>query len=455
MPSRLIALALLALSLAAAVSAAPAAQLGAATVSTTTFLISGRGFGHGVGMSQYGALGLAKRGVVYDRILAHFYPGTELGPAPVTRIRVLLGEGLRKVAVSSSVPFRVDDGTGSSRDLPEGRYVLGPGLRLRLGPGAEPEPLTGPLTFLPGSEPLRLNDRAYRGTLSVGVDGKELNVVNSLSLEAYVRGVVSMEVPDDWPLEAVKAQAVAARSYALAQRRGGAIFDVYADTRDQVYGGVAAETPVTDEAVSETRRQVVTYGGSVATTYYFSSSGGRTAAFADVFGPEQIPYLVSVPDPYDTLSPYHHWGPVAVRAGVAARRLGVPGLTELRPVPAGGRAREVVAIGLAGEVTLPATGVRRALELRSTWLRVGLLRLARPSGAIAPGAQTVLTGAVRDVDGAILEQRAPGADWEPGPDLELQADGSFSVAVAPSGTTQYRLSTGEVKGGVIRVQVAS
>ena len=156
-------------------------------------------------------------------------------------------------------------------------------------------------------------------------------MVNSVSIEAYTRGVVSSEMPHDWPLEAVKAQAVAARSYALAHRRGGT-FDVYNDTRDQVYGGIAAETPVGDEAVAGTKRQVLLYDGKVATTFFFSSSGGRTAAVTDVFASAKpTPYLVSVPDPYDTSSPYHTGARCPSGATTASQMLAVAGSPSSAP----------------------------------------------------------------------------------------------------------------------------
>src|SRR5207245_11685370 len=133
------------------------------------------------------------------------------------------------------------------------------------------------------------------------------------------------------------------------------VFDVYNDTRDQVYGGIAAETPVGDQAVAGTKRQVLLYDGKVATTYFCSSSGGRTAAITDVFtSAKPTPYLVSVPDPYDTASPYHTWGPVAVGAGIAGKKLSVPGLVDLQPAPPTGRARSVVATGRDGHTTLAA-----------------------------------------------------------------------------------------------------
>jgi len=261
-------------------------------------------------------------------------------------------------------------------------------------------------------------------------------------------------MPHDWPLEAVKAQAVAARSYALAHRRGG-VFDVYGDTRDQVYGGIATETAVGDQSVAGTKRQVLLFGGKVATTYFFSSSGGRTAAITDVFqSAKPTPYLVSVPDPYDTASPWHTWGPVTITAATAAKLLQAPGLTDLRPVPATGRARAIVVVGLNSNVTVAGGVARRALGLRSTWIKVGVLSLSRPGGIVGAGTSVTLAGRAKQVDGVTLEQRPPGGDWQAGPALSLQSDGTFSVAVEPAETTQFRLSAGAVKSAALSVPVA-
>ena len=149
-------------------------------------------------------------------------------------------------------------------------------------------------------------------------------MVNVVALEAYLRGVVATEMPKDWPLEALKAQAVAARSYALARVLKGKPFDLYADWRSQVYGGIPAEAPRATEAVQATARQVLLYDGKVATTFFFSSSGGRTATGAEVFGVD-VPYLVSVDDHWDERSPHHAWQPrvltgAAIKKAYAARR---------------------------------------------------------------------------------------------------------------------------------------
>ena len=115
-------------------------------------------------------------------------------------------------------------------------------------------------------------------------------------------------MPDHWLLQAYQAQAVAARSYALASLRPAAPFDLYADSRNQVYAGIAAETGTTNDAIGQTAGQVLSYEGSVIRAYYDSDSGGRTAAIEEVSaGSAPRPYLVSVSDPYDSLSPYRHW----------------------------------------------------------------------------------------------------------------------------------------------------
>jgi SpoIID/LytB domain protein len=118
-------------------------------------------------------------------------------------------------------------------------------------------------------------------------------------------------------------QAVAARSYALASRKTGGSFDVFADTRSQVYGGILSEDPRTTEAVNATKGQIVLFDGKVAWTFFSSSSGGKTASIQDVWpDSDPLPYLVSVDDPYDTISPYHDWGPVAFTAAELKAKLG-------------------------------------------------------------------------------------------------------------------------------------
>ena len=130
-------------------------------------------------------------------------------------------------------------------------------------------------------------------------DGGVLTTVNRVPLERYVASVVAAEMPADWPYAALRAQAVAARSYAVATRRSGR-FDAYPDTRDQVYGPVERERPRATRATHATRSRVVRYGERVAVAYFSSSSGGRTATPRSAWGASvRLPYLRSVRDPYD------------------------------------------------------------------------------------------------------------------------------------------------------------
>jgi stage II sporulation protein D len=149
----------------------------------------------------------------------------------------------------------------------------------------------------------------YRGAMELrGNGGGGIIAVNVVPLDAYVQGVIPGEMPASWLPEALKVQAVAARSYALATDAGGPLFDQYADTRSQVYKGMSAEQPTTNAAARETAGQVVLYDGAVATTFYFSTSGGRTENVENSFiGAAASPYLKSVSDPYDDISPRHRW----------------------------------------------------------------------------------------------------------------------------------------------------
>jgi stage II sporulation protein D len=167
----------------------------------------------------------------------------------------------------------------------------------------------------------------YTGTtLGMAPAGARVRVlvgstVQQVPLESYVRGVVSAEMSSSWPLAALETQAVASRTYALTAHAGGSRFDVYADTRSQVYRAAAAYTPETDAAVAATAGQVVTYAGNPAITFFFASSGGRTETVENAFpGSLPQPWLRSVPDPYDGGS-LHSWT-LALSFRTAAARLG-------------------------------------------------------------------------------------------------------------------------------------
>jgi stage II sporulation protein D len=158
----------------------------------------------------------------------------------------------------------------------------------------------------------------YRGVLRVQSAGSGLTLVNRLDLESYLLGVVPREIGQVGPelVEAAKAQAVAARTYAVRYlgRRSAQGFDVYATVDDQVYGGVAAEYAPVSRAVIETAGQILEYGGQPILAYYHSTCAGRTAAIEEVWNDRPLPYLVSVEDvdprtgeAYDRTSSRFHW----------------------------------------------------------------------------------------------------------------------------------------------------
>src|SRR5438045_867830 len=276
-----------------------------AAAGAATFVVTGHGWGHGVGMSQYGAYGYAQKGIGYAKIVLHYFPGTELGAAPLSKVRVLLTSGVATLPVGSAGDFRVRDATGAVHDVTAGSYTLTPALKLKVDGEATARALAGPLLFQPGSSPLQLK-HLYRGSIQVDVVDGKLRAINMVGLEQYLYGVVPSEMPFTWHPEALKAQAVVARSYALATRKSGA-FDLYPDTRSQVYLGVEHEKPSTNAAVDATAGKVLLYQGEVAKTFFFSTSGGRTASAEAVWG-QPVPYLLSVPDPSHATSPYEHWG---------------------------------------------------------------------------------------------------------------------------------------------------
>src|SRR6266581_7824997 len=371
--------------------AAPArVQKTAATTGTATFVVTGHGWGHGVGMSQYGAYGYAQKGVGYAKIVLHYFPGTELGAAPVSKVRVLLTSGVATLPLGSAADFRVRDATGAVHDVTAGSYTLTPALKLKVDGEATARALPGPLLFQTGSSPLQLK-HLYRGSIQVDlVDGK-LRAINMVGLEQYLYGVVPSEMPFTWHPEALKAQAVVARSYALATRRTGA-FDLYSDTRSQVYLGLEHEKPSTNAAVNDTAGQVVLYEGEVAKTYFFSTSGGRTASAEDVWG-EPVPYLVAVPDPYDSISPYHNWGPLAFTGSKLSKLLKMKGqqVIDLQPEPSvSGRIKTLNVIGTKTTIAVDGSSLRKSLGLRSTWFSVGVLSLSAPPAPVVYGSRVRL-----------------------------------------------------------------
>jgi stage II sporulation protein D len=340
-----------------------------ATLADASWKVKGRGFGHGVGLSQYGAYGFAKHGRSYKQILDHYYAHTKVGKVRGGKVRVLLDQGAGSVGFSGAAR------ACGERIKPAADYTFvasGGGVELRKAGGGR---VTGcGKEGIASDRVIKIAGKGrYRGSLVASASGGGLQVINKLPLEDYVRGVVPNEVPSSWPAEALRAQAVVARSYGTATERSGP-FDHYDDTRSQVYGGFDSETKATNKAVAATRGEVVKYRGRTAVTYYFSTSGGRTENSEFGFsGGERVPYLKSVKDPYDDASPVHSWTETysdeEMESELTALFSGK--LQRIEIIETGKSPRIVRAriVGSSGSETITGDTLRARLGLRSTWAK--------------------------------------------------------------------------------------
>lgn len=384
---RLIACTVLAFALAFAGSASAA----------SIFYIRGGGDGHGIGMSQYGAYGYALHGKSYRFILAHYYQGTKIGTTNSNQIvRVLLSTG--------SAAFSGASQAGAKRLNPSLTYTVGAladGSLVLFNPaGKKVGPFAAPLTVT-GPGPLDVAGLGpYRGALQFRPDGGGIETVDALGLDDYVRGVISAEIPSSWAPAALKAQAVAARTYAITTNVGGSSFDLYSDTRSQMYRGVSAETPSTDAAVAATSGQVVTYKGVPVVTYFFNSSGGHTESIQNVWpGSAPEPWLRGVPDPYDGAGgdPYHRWG-YSLSLPAAAADLGglVKGnLIGIQVTKHGTSPRILLAsvVGTGGRSTVTGTDLQHIFGLLTTYAwftTISTLPGQAPAGAPPSSARAML-----------------------------------------------------------------
>jgi SpoIID/LytB domain protein len=271
------------------------------------WIVKGHGFGHGVGMSQYGAYGFAKHGREYRSILAHYYRGTRLERLQGPRVvRVLLDVAGGEVGFSGAT-------SACGRSLSAARryeaHRSGGGVRLRTA-GGRPLANCGRTLRAAGSGWISIGGERYRGALEVvptESDAGSLNVVNAIAIDQYLKGVIPNESPASWPQAALRAQAVAARSYALSVQVDGNGFDLYDTVASQVYEGMASEAASTNAAAEATKGEVLMYGGEIAETYFSACSGGHTESVQNVFFGPAVPYLVGVPDPYDYYCPLHTW----------------------------------------------------------------------------------------------------------------------------------------------------
>ncbi len=380
----------------------------------TSFEFRSRGFGHGLGMSQYGAKGFAERGFSHEHILRHYYGNA--GTDPKTRVTRLSSEPTRDVNLDKGANY----GTGGNNGYTRAVWTLRPGYAggwLAVYQNGTVTYFTdGATTFTASGGSIIVKDSAgktatyggtisawgsgtspnltqvkegtgqynyeyvrFRGELLLSASAGKIKLVNRVSMRDYLYGVVPRESPASWHIVALKAQTVAARSYSLTSTRS----ELYTTTSDQVYGGHSRgsdrsnptphEHANSNAAVDATFGQVVTYDGTPIRTYFMSTSGGHTENNENVWGSplgdpgDALPYIRGVPDPYELASgsPYHGWSSVTYSAADARTRLlgaGVPAadlpatISAIRIVSRGvsGRPRRIEITGTDGR-TYPFT----------------------------------------------------------------------------------------------------
>ncbi len=356
------------------------------TPGSSAITITGRGFGHGHGMSQYGALGAAQQGLTWQQINEFYYPGTTWG-AVRGKVRVLITadtgrdvqvaaeRGLKVRSLARARTWRLpSNGARKWRLVAAGRDTAvqwtkgGSWRRWKKVPGeAEFSAADRRLTLV-----LRGARRDYRGTLqSVAArPGGKRETVNRVGMEAYLRGVVPQEVPALWTAAAVSAQSVAARTYAAFERSqpAAAHYDLCDTTQCQVYGGADVEHAAATAAIEATAGQGLFFDGRPAFTQFSASNGGFSSAGS-------MPYLVAQPDPYDGLAnpTYSTWTETLDDTMVEKQWPAIGDLTSIEVTARdgngdwGGRITDMAFVGTTGTARVDGDAVRSAFGLNSDW----------------------------------------------------------------------------------------
>jgi stage II sporulation protein D len=462
--------------LAVLVTAAPAGALS----TQYAFTITGHGWGHGVGMSQWGAYGYAKHGWDYRAILKHYYTGIDLSEVSDRVIRVNLRSGQSMIRLSCPNTYTVR-ASGATWTIPGGTTATTTRTSsgYRVVAGSLRKTFTEAPVFKPAKGSLRLitktdlgDDGAYRGTVKVVYSGGGLVMVNHVPLESYLRGVVPHEVSPSWPREALKTQACAARAFALGNRQPGKAWDVYCDVRDQAYVGVGIEDSRTDAAVRATRGVCPTYKGKPIVATYFSCSGGHTESVRYVWG-GSYPYLKGVEDPYDYYGTLHDWGPLRRSPSQIGGPLGGSGTVRaVYTVKRGTSPRIVKAavIGSRGTKYIDGGSLRVKLGLNSAWAiftSMGISPAARDKTSVAAGSSITLRGRLYPAlaNGAQISLHYYyGGRWRSRKVPTVRTAESlpggykaryslYSEQVTPTRTTKYYFSSGKAKSPVTTITV--
>ncbi len=214
-------------------------------------------------------------------------------------VRVLVGKFRDEVVITSGEKIKVTDRKS------ERFSFIDPGKKV----GFRAESLKSPLEVESWNSPLAVNGKRYRGAVELHNVTGMVYVINNVKLDDYLLGVVPSEMPAGWPLEAMKSQAVAARTYAYYHilKQKNQLYDLDATTSSQVYGGVDAEKESGTRAVASTSGEIITYQRMPILSYFHSTCGGKTVDARHVWQNSDFPYLDSVQCPYCSESPKYSW----------------------------------------------------------------------------------------------------------------------------------------------------
>ncbi|MDQ1538014.1 MAG: stage sporulation protein [Actinomycetota bacterium] len=404
----------------ATLAAVPAGAVETYLPSGSTVTLSGHGFGHGHGMSQWGAYGAASVGKLsWQNIVAFYYPGTTLANLGNPTIRVRLDSaGSGPTTVFNAAGLRL-----AGKALPGGAITQ---YRARSLPAAgrmQIEALTGALwkPYAASATPAVFSSstglvdvklaggtrRAYRGSVYAHrATATSVRTVSVLPMESYLRAVVPAEMPASWHPNALRSQAVAARSYANYDRvhsPSGRTYDTCDTTSCQMYSGVPAEYTSSSAAVAATSGQTLTYGGAATFTQFGAANGGWMSSGGK-------PYLTSKADPYDGAIPNNAnaWTSSISVASIQARWPSIGTYRGMRIISRdgggawGGRVLSAAIDGSSGSVAVTGATIRSAFGLRSEWF-------IPTNGGVAASSMRDFSGDRRaDV---LAVKRSTGALW--------------------------------------------
>lgn len=347
-------------------------QSASAAGSNVTF--EGKGNGHGVGMSQYGAKGMADQKKKYDAILKYYYTGVKLETKNTStqKIRVLVGQKLSSATVSATTDYAIKDTKGKTIvnmkagetakiSYSKGKYSIYSSANKKTYTSSYALNLVPTKSGASGYKNLK-----YDGTLHLYQSGSKMYVVNHVLTEDYVAGVLPYEMYATWPAEALKAQSVAARTYALKRVGTKGNWDVDDTITYQVYKGKSDQEKRMKELTKGTKGKVLTHNGKYIDALFYASSGGHTVS-AQYIWTNSVPYLKGKKDPYDTSDYTKKGWKYTISKKDLGNRYGIGTVKSIQVTKkAENHAVTVKLTGTKKSVTVTANSLRSKLGMKST-----------------------------------------------------------------------------------------